>query len=743
MVKATQTYNFSEARAEGMERRGDAGKPKKKLQRNDRSNRNTPAYVQILGTGMDTHDTLPSVLLFFDEYRFIFNAGEGLQRFCAEHKIKLSKIDHICLTRACSETAGGLPGLLLTLAGMGEGMSVNIWGPPNLKLLVEAVKSFVPHDAIHANSSITCIENQVVNISLIPLQPSCLQGYDVKPSDISMIYVCELHKVMGKFYKEKAEALGLTVKKKYGELQKGASVKSDCLDIMVHPIDVMDPPVPGPIVIIVDCPTVSHAQELLSMQSLNDYYSDYSPENTKTVNCVIHLSPASVVSSPNYEKWMKKFGSAQHIMAGHAMKHVDVPILKSSTRVAARLNYLCPQFFPTPAFWSVQNHNNVTLGSIITSNEGPVLKPCQSIFAENLLKFTLRPYANLGLDKSSVPSPMASSEIIAELLSEIPDITDAAQLVSQFWHKPGETNECITGLQDTIVMIEEPMLDGNTIPSCLENIRRDDLEIVFLGTGSSQPSKYRNVSSVYINLFSKGSLLLDCGEGTLAQLKRRYGMKGGDNAVRNLRCIWISHIHADHHAGLVRILALRRDLLKEVPHEPLLVIGPMQLAVFLCKYQILEDLDMQFLDCRNTVEASWNAFGVDPGSTKKYQFFPGNPINGEDMNNRHTEGPESKRLKLSYPIGSGTAFPLLEILKKILNDAGLERLISVPVVHCPEAFGIVLKAAERVNSIGKVIPGWKLVYSGDTRPCQELMEASQGATILIHEASNFRGLHGG
>ena len=73
---------------------------------------------------MDTQDTSPSVLLFFDNQRFIFNAGEvtpiafgyyslhilisasrltfcisssiqGLQRFCTEHKIKLSKVSYI------------------------------------------------------------------------------------------------------------------------------------------------------------------------------------------------------------------------------------------------------------------------------------------------------------------------------------------------------------------------------------------------------------------------------------------------------------------------------------------------------------------------------------------------------------------------------------------------------------------------------------------------------------------------
>ncbi|CAB4307010.1 unnamed protein product [Prunus armeniaca] len=49
------------------------------------------AFDKLLGTGMDTQDTSPSVLLFFDKQRFIFNAGKGLQRFCTEHKIKLSK----------------------------------------------------------------------------------------------------------------------------------------------------------------------------------------------------------------------------------------------------------------------------------------------------------------------------------------------------------------------------------------------------------------------------------------------------------------------------------------------------------------------------------------------------------------------------------------------------------------------------------------------------------------------------
>ena len=31
--------------------------------------------------------------------------------------------------------------------------------------------------------------------------------------------------------------------------------------------------------------------------------------------------------------------------------------------------------------------------------------------------------------------------------------------------------------------------------------------------------------------------------------------------------------------------------------------------------------------------------------------------------------------------------------------------------------------------------GWSICFSGDTRPCQRLVEAARGCTLLIHEAT--------
>lgn len=45
-------------------------------------------------------------------------------------------------------------------------------------------------------------------------------------------------------------------------------------------------------------------------------------------------------------------------------KNVEIPILKASARIATRLNYLCPQFFPAPGLWSLPNHDSSKFGCL-------------------------------------------------------------------------------------------------------------------------------------------------------------------------------------------------------------------------------------------------------------------------------------------------------------------------------------------------------------------------------------------
>ena len=160
-------------------------------------------------------------------------------------------------------------------------------------------------------------------------------------------------------------------------------------------------------------------------------------------------------------------------------------------------------------------------------------------------------------------------------------------------------------------------------------------KISFLGTGCSIPSKYRNVSGILLQLNNCGDissdstrrgdvkgLLIDAGEGTWAQMQRlmyEAALKEHNTTstisshstttlpmlldiqytlASQLRVIWVSHPHADHHLGLVRVIIERKTALlayssksssasSHTEVEPLIVIAPPSVLAFLYEYSLL------------------------------------------------------------------------------------------------------------------------------------------------------------
>ncbi|CAG8784301.1 35727_t:CDS:2, partial [Racocetra persica] len=72
---------------------------------------NMKSYIQLIGSG--TFDVPPSIMVHFDSQqnsqRYLFNCGEGTQRFCLQNKLKVSKLKNVFLTRANWNCFGGLP----------------------------------------------------------------------------------------------------------------------------------------------------------------------------------------------------------------------------------------------------------------------------------------------------------------------------------------------------------------------------------------------------------------------------------------------------------------------------------------------------------------------------------------------------------------------------------------------------------------------------------------------------------
>ncbi|KAF7700574.1 Ribonuclease Z 1 [Cucumispora dikerogammari] len=90
--------------------------------------------------------------------------------------------------------------------------------------------------------------------------------------------------------------------------------------------------------------------------------------------------------------------------------------------------------------------------------------------------------------------------------------------------------------------------------------------ILFLGTGSAKPTKYRNVSGCLVNIKNK-VILLDCGEGTCNQI---YSAYGNLDILTNLSLIIISHAHADHFLGMFKII----DHVYSFRNEKVNIVGP-------------------------------------------------------------------------------------------------------------------------------------------------------------------------
>lgn len=88
---------------------------------------------------------------------------------------------------------------------------------------------------------------------------------------------------------------------------------------------------------------------------------------------------------------------------------------------------------------------------------------------------------------------------------------------------------------------------------------------------------------------------MDCGEGTYGQLIRRFGTERTEEILSNLNIIFISHLHTDHHMGLINLLKHRRNVKKfgSVVGKVYLL-APITISAWLAYYQEhFEDV----LDC--------------------------------------------------------------------------------------------------------------------------------------------------
>ena len=204
--------------------------------------------------------------------------------------------------------------------------------------------------------------------------------------------------------------------------------------------------------------------------------------------------------------------------------------------------------------------------------------------------------------------------------------------------------------------------------------------VLFLGTGSAEPSKYRGPSGILVKIpyMDDDYLLMECGEGTFGQLVRMFGYAGALDRLSKLRCVWISHRHADHMSGLVELLSQRAQC-AHVKESELLVLGPKACVRWVRSLQPIVNLG------RVRVEH----FGAAQGS------------------------------------------PLCRQVQRRIGT----KMIFTPVHHCHDSFAVSLVFGSWGHAGPSPDQQFKLVYSGDTEPCEALVRDGQGADMIIHEAT--------
>lgn len=390
-----------------------------------------------------------------------------------------------------------------------------------------------------------------------------------KPSKVAISYIIRNHKQRGKFKPEAAKALKVPEGPLFTNLAKGSEVLSSDGKI-VTPDMVLEPGKDGAGIAIIELPTKEYIRDLISRPEWN------ADKVITGVNGIIWMLGPGVSSEPSLRAFIESKPELNHIISSsdHCPNHL---VQTSAASEALRHNQIDPIRFPIPV------HSNVAptpldLCTDVNNQDSP-----QVICAKPGLKIDLEP--KFGVSEKEIVPILNTAEVLQETPEKVIRLAQAAQ------------NE----IKSSAAQMEYAN----------QGLPGQDAEIIFLGTGSAMPSPYRNVAGTLLRVPGHGSYLLDCGEDTLGQLKRIYREPELVEVLRDLRMIWISHLHADHHLGITSVIKAwyegvhgmdpakrRRPNLTEALLDPvrfleegrrLFIVGQRHLMRWLEEYSTVED----------------------------------------------------------------------------------------------------------------------------------------------------------
>ena len=220
------------------------------------------------------------------------------------------------------------------------------------------------------------------------------------------------------------------------------------------------------------------------------------------------------------------------------------------------------------------------------------------------------------------------------------------------------------------------------------------------------PTGARTVTAQYLN-FNERRILIDCGEGTQLQIRRRH------KKLQRIEYIFISHCHADHFLGLPGLIATMS------------LLGRTNDLKIFCPPAVKELLDFQFklLQVRLSFKLE---FHVLEGGEKRMIL-------------------EDRILKAySFPLNHGIdcwGFLFEEQPKEnnIIPAKIEEFKLSIPeIVKLKKGENITREDGSKLLSAELTTPPTlpiKYAFCTDTRPVDEVKKWCEGADLMYHEAT--------
>ena len=461
---------------------------------------------------------------------------------------------------------------------------------------------------------------------------------NTKPSKQSLCYIVMTHPRRGKFNPVEAIRLGVD-KPDFKVLAAGQSVKGADGNT-VTPEMVLGDALPGNGFAIVDIIDASYIESLLNRPEMkSDMFLDQ-------LAAIYWFLGPGVVNDARVSAYIKSRPRLKHIISSGDTAP-NALALESPSRLGIWMRMIDKKRFGSMHF------NNVPDVDVL---------PEKALSARPGQRITLQPRLKYG---EADADPFLDIKSIMERLP--PEVTILAR----------EATEAI----------DQPEFRGK-VEEAEKDIPNRDTEIITLGTGSAVPSKYRNVSGTLVRVPGVGSYLFDCGENTLGQMRRCFGDKLPD-VLRDLKLIWISHLHADHHLGTSRILrAWTEETARSAPNAKLEIASHHQMQSWLREYSCVEDIG--YLS------------GLANGRVT-FHVIEQTRVNDANLS-----------IKLARAGPSETT-----------SKGGRVILDSCFVNHCFGSLAVCLTFPS----------GLKVAYSGDCRPSENFARISRDATLLIHEAT--------